>query len=159
YDPATGSWTKTGSLSTGRVDHTATLLPGGKVLVAGGFGPSDPSGDRLASAELYDPASGTWTATAPLNTARLDHTATLLPHGRVLVAGGNGPSDRLTASAELFSLQVNDDPGAGINPALNVSGQDPTNADVVGGALTAGEPGVPWAIFRQATTGKDQVFV
>ena len=45
--------------------------------------------------------------------------------------------------------QVNDDPAAGINPALSVSGEDPTNADVVGGALTAGKPAVPWAIFRQ----------
>ncbi len=58
--------------------------------------------------------------------------------------------------------QVNDDPAAGIDPALSVSGEDPTNADVVGGALTAGKPAVPWAIFRQQqTTGAppaDQVF-
>ncbi|HEY3729578.1 MAG TPA: hypothetical protein VGL51_20590 [Solirubrobacteraceae bacterium] len=54
--------------------------------------------------------------------------------------------------------QVNDDPGAGINPALNVSGEAP-NADVVGGALTAGKVAVPWAIFRQNTSGADQVFV
>ena len=45
--------------------------------------------------------------------------------------------------------QVNNDPAAGINPALSVSGEDPTNADVVGGALIAGKPAVPWAIFRQ----------
>ena len=57
YDPATGTWSATGSLTTARDCHTATLLPNGKVLVAGG---------RLAataisrSAELYDPASGTW---------------------------------------------------------------------------------------------------
>ena len=63
--------------------HTATLLPNGKVLVAGGL-----HGVRLASAELYDPASGTWTATGSLATARDDHTATLLPNGKVLVAGG-----------------------------------------------------------------------
>ena len=56
--------------------------------------------------------------------------------------------------------QVNDDPGAGINPALSVNGEDPTNADVVGGALTAGKVAVPWAIFRQteAAGNKDQVF-
>ncbi len=56
--------------------------------------------------------------------------------------------------------QVNDDVAAGINPALSVSGEDPTNADVVGGALTAGKVAVPWAVFRQqeAAGCKDQVF-
>jgi hypothetical protein len=56
--------------------------------------------------------------------------------------------------------QVNNDLAAGIDPALNVNGQDPTNADVVGGALTAGKVAVPWADFRQQETGgaKDQVF-
>ena len=57
-------------------------------------------------------------------------------------------------------MQVNNDPAAGINPALSVSGDDPTNADVVGGALVAGKVAVPWAIFRQPEAGgaKDQVF-
>ena len=97
YDPASGTWTATGSLATARDCHTATLLPNGKVLVAGGY---DSSG-YLASAELYDPASGTWTATGSLATARDDHTATLLPNGKVLVAGGFDSSGAL-ASAELY---------------------------------------------------------
>jgi len=55
--------------------------------------------------------------------------------------------------------QVNDDPAAGINPALSVSGEDPTNADVVGGSLVATKPAVPWAVFRQEETGaRDQIF-
>ena len=66
YDPASGTWTATGSLATARDCHTATLLPNGKVLVAGGY---DASG-YLASAELYDPATGTWTATGSLDIAR-----------------------------------------------------------------------------------------
>src|SRR5438046_6404491 len=66
----------TGSLATARVGHTATLLPNGKVLVAGGS----------AGAELYDLASGTWTATGSPNTGAID-TATLLPNGMVLVTG------------------------------------------------------------------------
>ena len=77
------SWTETGSLGTARDFHTATLLPYGKVLVAGGFG----SSGILSSAELYDPAAGTWTATGSMSTARDSHTATLLPSGKVLVAG------------------------------------------------------------------------
>src|SRR5450631_2265432 len=63
------TWTATGSLATARGGHTATLLPNGKVLVAGGEGTSV-SNEYLASAELYDPASGTWTATGSLATAR-----------------------------------------------------------------------------------------
>jgi hypothetical protein len=60
--------------------------------------------------------------------------------------------------------QVNDDPAAGINKTISVSGENPTNADVVGGALTAGKPAVPWAIFRQQETNEsppphDQIFV
>jgi hypothetical protein len=56
------------------------------------------------------------------------------------------------------SGQVNDDVAAGINPALGVNGEEPTNADVVGGALVAGKPAVPWSIFRQHTSGHDQIF-
>src|SRR4029077_520831 len=85
YDPASGTWTATESLNTGRYGHTATLLQNGFVLVAGGV---DSNGGVSASAELYDPASGTWTATGNLHTERYYHTATLLPNGLVLVVGG-----------------------------------------------------------------------
>ena len=94
YDPASRTWTATGSLNTARFSHTATLLQNGMVLVAGGTGSDD---TVSASAELYDPASGTWTATGSLNTARHDHTATLLQNGMVLVAGGD---DTLQCSGE-----------------------------------------------------------
>src|SRR5947207_2587048 len=86
----------TSSLNTARYFHTATLLPNGKVLVAGGYNNS-----YLTSAELYDPASGSWSATGSLTTARYAHTATLLPNGKVLVAGGYNNSGYLT-SAELY---------------------------------------------------------
>jgi N-acetylneuraminic acid mutarotase len=102
YDPASGTWTATGSLSPGTSEHTATLLPNGKVLVAGGFNGDFEFGFNLANAELYDPASGTWAATGSLGTARSEHTATLLPNGRVLVAGGFSDNYSFLASAELY---------------------------------------------------------
>jgi len=74
-----------------------TLLPNGKVLVAGGI-----NRVALASAELYDSASGTWAATGSLNIARHFHTATLLPNGKVLVAGGADVRGNPLASAELY---------------------------------------------------------
>src|SRR4029077_15786213 len=101
YDPASGTWTTTGSLTNARQFHTATLLPNGKVLVAGGYNNIFPNPGALDSAELYDPASGTWTTTDSLNMARDYHTATLLPNGKVLVAGGEGTSAILN-SAELY---------------------------------------------------------
>ena len=74
-----------GNLAVGRAYFTLTPLPNGKVLAAGGmFTGYIP----LATAELYDPASGTWSDTQPMNFPRWDHTATLLPNGRVLVTGG-----------------------------------------------------------------------
>jgi N-acetylneuraminic acid mutarotase len=99
YDPAEGTWSATGSLTGPRYEHTATLLPSGKVLVAGGNG----GYISIASAELYDPMSGTWTATAPLPTNRQGHTATLLPSERVLIAGGGNNIDHtMASSSELY---------------------------------------------------------
>jgi N-acetylneuraminic acid mutarotase len=102
YDPASGTWTLTGSLNTARDTHTATLLPNGKVLVAGGANNVSDVSDALVNAELYDPASGTWTNTGSLNTGRGWHTATLLPNGKVLVAGGRGHYARNPTLVEAF---------------------------------------------------------
>ena len=79
--------------------HTATLLNNGMVLVAGGY--NTQYHVALASAELYNPATGTFTPTGSLNTARYCHTATLLNNGMVLIAGG-GLHGTL-ASAELYN--------------------------------------------------------
>ena len=103
YNPATGTFTPTGSLNTARELHTATMIQGaminGMVLIAGGQG----SGGALASAELYNPTTGTFAATGSLNTARLYHTATLLNDGTVLIAGGYDNNGNISASAELYN--------------------------------------------------------
>src|SRR5262249_1120575 len=101
YDSASGTWTLTGSLITSRGSHTATLLPNGEVLVAGGGTNTGLVVGTLASTELYDQTSGVWTAAASLTTARGNHTATLLPAGKVLIAGGLN-HDGFLDSAELY---------------------------------------------------------
>ncbi len=98
---ASQQWQALRSMSRGHTGHTATLLPNGRLLVAGG---DDATG---ASAELFDPASGTWTLTGSLASPRSGHSATLLPNGKVLVAGGNLAGQTL-ASSELY------DPATGL---------------------------------------------
>ncbi len=109
YDPSSGSFAPTGSMSAARGAHTATLLSSGKVLIVGGgnTGGGRPpfAGDGSATAEVYDPATGTFTPTAKLSTARIGQTATLLLDGKVLIAGGitSGSSGGSPlATAELY---------------------------------------------------------
>lgn len=99
-----GTYSPTGPMGTARMAHTATLLSDGRALIAGGlnFRDGDPGFRILVSAELYDPKSGTFSPTGSMGTARVGHTATLLPDGRVLIAGG-GDGSGTTASAELYS--------------------------------------------------------
>ena len=102
YDPTTGVWTRTGSMNHARQSATATVLPNGKVLVAGGS--VYINGSALTSAELYDPSTGAWTITGSLNVRRAQHTATLLAaNGLVLVAGGGDGYTFYTNTAELYN--------------------------------------------------------
>jgi hypothetical protein len=111
YDPGSGSWTATGDMIELRTrGWTATALTDGRVLVAGGFNRTGVSVSVLASAEVYDPGTQTWTTAPKMGTARAEQTATLLPGGQVLVAGGDNVISGLfspVASAELY------DPGVG----------------------------------------------
>src|SRR5690348_16113612 len=87
YDPATKVWSATGSLTGRRNNQSATLLPNGMVLVAGGYDTSF-GGGTLATCELYDPATGTWSTTGSMHDPRLGHSAILLNTGKVLVVAG-----------------------------------------------------------------------
>jgi hypothetical protein len=114
FDPTAGSFASTGRMIHHRLDHTATLLPDGRVLIAGGQGETLVPNDgmfggfmAMAYAELYDPGTGMFKATGSMREARSDHLAVPLTDGRVLIVGGsNGNSDAL-ASAEVY------DPGTG----------------------------------------------
>jgi hypothetical protein len=108
YDPTTGSWSSTGSMAQVRQGHTLTVLKdSGLVLATGGgrayFGSGGvPLTEALASAELYDPATGVWTSTGSMAQARREgHSATVLGSGKVLVLGGTGASSP-TNTGELY---------------------------------------------------------
>ena len=104
YDPTTGIFSPTGSMAAARSYHTATLLPDGRVLVVGGSRETVADWYFLATAEIYDPTTGTFSPTGSMTTVRSHHTATLLPDGRVLVAGGNYEST--TRSGALASVEI-----------------------------------------------------
>jgi hypothetical protein len=118
YDPGTGKFTATGSMSIARQLHTATLLKDGRVLIVGGYDSDDFTGTGIAvpgatpvatraldprrTAELYDPKTGTFSPTGSMAMDRYRHTATLLPDGRVLVVGGESLKFGVEATAELY---------------------------------------------------------
>jgi WD40 repeat protein len=117
YDPATGTFSPTGSMRTPREFHTGTLLADGRVLIAGGytapapatssivlasFETAESSASVLSTAEIYDPATGTFSSTGSMSTFRDHHTATLLQDGRVLVTGGGGEGYASSTSAEVY---------------------------------------------------------
>ena len=121
YDPQTGRFTETGRLTTGRQNHTATLLTDGTVLIAGGHGAAfcgvprpDVGGgfDNCTSSELYDPVTGAFRRTGDMATGRDNHAASLLNDGSVLITGGaqyyaccagTRPTEGVLSSAELYT--------------------------------------------------------
>ena len=132
YDPAAGTWSATGPMSVARKAHTATLLAGGKVLVAGGsdVGQTPSPMDAMASAEVFDPSAnagaGAFSATAPMATKRALAAAALLPNNKVLVAGGYTTGTGVTvASAEQY------DPVAGTWAPAGSMSQPRGNAAIV----------------------------
>jgi hypothetical protein len=146
-------------MTTYRQSPSATLLPNGQVLVAGGWkviqvqtNPPAYTSISLSSAELYDPTSGNWTATTnAMTVARNDHTASLLPSGQVLLVGGfkNGPGD--LASLELF------DPVAGAwIPTTNMLNS--ARSDHTATLLPSGRILVAGGISHSGVTNSTEVY-
>jgi large repetitive protein len=106
YDPATGQWSTTGSMALPRTNFTATRLPSGNVLVVGGVVTLTQTDGATAACELYDVASGTWSAAESMPAQRSSHSAVLLRSGKLLIAGGmSAVSNVAEATCVLFDPQ------------------------------------------------------
>jgi hypothetical protein len=103
FDPSTGTFSGTGSMSAARAYHTASLLNSGTVFIAGGYNGTL----TLSSTEIYDPTNGIFTPAGSLFTGRNAHASTVLPSGKVLVSGGESQTGYLD-SGEIF------DPASGV---------------------------------------------
>lgn len=101
YDPGTGRFSPAGPMSAGRLAHSATLLPDGRVLIAGGFKSYVGRYESLTTAEIFDPGTNSFSTTGPMNAGRFWHSATSLSDGTVLIIGGIN-EDLPQASAETF---------------------------------------------------------
>jgi hypothetical protein len=112
YDPAAGTFSGTGSLSQGRIDTTADLLPDGRVLVAGGIA----SGTAFASTEIFSPGTGSFAAGPSMGEARAGQVTVPLADGRLLAVGGYAAGGSALASAEIY------DPASGADGAWSSTG-------------------------------------
>jgi len=152
YDPATGAFTSTGSMAEARNGHTATRLADGRVLITGGFSFKFVDGRvtvnaTLATAEIYDPSTGTFTpTTGSMSVGRQQHMATLLPDGRVLVAGGYNPATGSLVSAEVF------DPATGTFSATGDMRESRflATATALGNGLVLVVGGLDGGVFRSS---------
>jgi hypothetical protein len=111
YYPDAGTWVAAGRLNLPRTQGTLTLLGDGRVLAAGGGIEGTPGWSSTASAEIFDPRTSTWSISPPMSVARARQSATLLPDGEVLIAGGattyQGETGSVTATAEIYSPRLN----------------------------------------------------
>ena len=117
YDPASSRWTRTADMSTPRESPAATLLADGRVLVTGGRTADSAFLNATETAELFDPATGQWSAAPSMHHQRAYHTATGLSDGRVLVTGGAGDESPMS---EIYDPAANRWSDAGATPGDGV---------------------------------------
>jgi WD40 repeat protein len=128
YNSATNTFPSTAFMNSAHSGGTATLLPNGNVLIAGGIGAQGTS----SSTDLYDTASGAFvlpTAASPpppMNTARFAATATLLPNGKVLIAGGVDNNGNYLNSTELYDPATNTFAPSTATPLMNTARRSAT---------------------------------
>jgi hypothetical protein len=144
FDPVATTFTATGSMSEPHYEPSAALLDDGRVLIAGGYAGRDP----IATADLYDPATGQFSPTGSLNVARIQSTGvTRLADGRILIVGGSGVDGARLASAEIYDPASGQFSLAGDMPEGRVAHALVTLADgrvlVVGGSGEEGPNGFP----------------
>jgi uncharacterized protein (TIGR03382 family) len=134
-----------------RRDHTATLLPDGRVLATGG---ANAANNPQATAEVYNPLTRVWSTSGGLTQARYQHTATLLPNGKVLVAGGNTPTSS-TASANLYDVTTSTWSATGnmVQPRhLHTATLLPNGKVLVVGGLSTATPWAQAELYDPATS-------
>jgi hypothetical protein len=103
YNPKTRTWSAVGSMTTSRIYHTATLMPDGRVLIAGG---RMTGGNDTAAMDFFDPATNAFTAAGNLPVTSEFHAALPLPDGRALIIGGSGPGSTLSTLLAVGSTGV-----------------------------------------------------
>jgi N-acetylneuraminic acid mutarotase len=108
YDPATNKWAVTGAIpKAGRDTHTETALPNGTIIVSGGGHGGAFTITVYNDTEIFNPVTSTWSAGGNLTTTRAGHTGTLLPSGKILIAGGQNTNEVALFSAELYDTTTN----------------------------------------------------
>ncbi|MEP7341222.1 MAG: kelch repeat-containing protein [Acidobacteriota bacterium] len=155
-------WSQTGSLGMPRSLHTATTLANGKVLVAGGMISSSPCCTGTNTAEIYDPATGQWSATGSMSEVRSNHIAIRLPNGKVMVAGGNAVGNKEPSNTvEVYDPVNGTWSQNGLTAATRNSMQAVLQADgkviIAGGISWPTRPDIPGPIFTTAGETYDPV--
>jgi pimeloyl-ACP methyl ester carboxylesterase len=151
YDPQQGTWSYVAPLSQGNSNgYTSTLLLNGSVLIAGGCY-TDSCPPATAAVELFDPTTNTWQQMTPLLLDRAYHTATLLPDGAVLIAGGIPTTFVTTNTTEVYDPSVAPNGLSQWGPLLNVARRDHAAAlNPDGSVLVAGGIGDQPAPYSSA---------